>query len=123
LSVFIGEEGNTCRTVRVVFDRCDLRGNAVLGPLEIDHTVHFFVAAADVPHGPSAVNVPSSCFLQRCEQGFLRHLSGYLVKCTRDLMSLAWCYRLDLSDCHIILNVAVKIYGLSLGESDNSLFR
>src|SRR5699024_8495675 len=68
LSVGIDDEGDACRTVRVVFDGLHRSSHAVVGPLEVDDTVHLLVAAAAVAYGHLAAAVAAAGAFLRFEQ-------------------------------------------------------
>src|SRR5258706_5296083 len=78
LAVSIVQERQTGRTVRVVFNRRNLRRNALFLTAEIDGAVLLLVAAAAMPDGDLAMGVASARALLRLDQRFFRGLLGDL---------------------------------------------
>src|SRR5262249_32904658 len=71
-AVRVVEQRDAGRPVRVVLDRGDLRRNAVLDALEVDHAEAALVAAALVARGHAAVVIPTTVLDHRLEQALLR---------------------------------------------------
>src|SRR4051812_41383434 len=70
-AVGVVEQRDARRPVRVVLDRGDLRGNAVLQALEVDDAVAALVAAALMTRRDAAVRVPAALLRHRLEQALL----------------------------------------------------
>src|ERR671936_3047534 len=70
-AVGVVQERDPGRSVGVVFDRGDLRRDAVLDALEVDHAVAALVPAALVAPGDPAVFVAPAGALQRLDQALL----------------------------------------------------
>src|SRR4029078_6188475 len=70
-AVGVVQQRDPGRPVRVVLDRGDLRGDAVLEALEVDRAVAALVAAALVARRDPAVRVPAALLLDRLEQALL----------------------------------------------------
>src|SRR5262249_43227193 len=66
------QQGDSSRAVRVVLDRVDLRGHAVLLALEVDHAVAALVAAAVVARGDPAAVVAAALLAQLRGQRLVR---------------------------------------------------
>src|SRR5207248_1139759 len=71
-AVRVVQQRDARRAVRVVLDRGDLRRDAVLLALEVDHAVAALVAAALVTRRDAAVVVPAALLRHRREQRLLR---------------------------------------------------
>lgn len=68
------KEGRSERTVRIVFDLLDCRGNVFLGALEVDHSVASLVASATETRRDASVVVSSAGSFYP----FVRDFSGLL---------------------------------------------
>src|SRR6185437_10562868 len=80
LAVPVVEQPDPGRTVRVVLDRGDSRGHAVLVALEVDPPVVGLLAAAAMAHGEPALVVPAGGALLRLEQRLVRLGGGDLLE-------------------------------------------
>src|SRR5215469_1994689 len=76
LPVGIVQQRNARRTVRVVFNRGNLRRDARLVATIVDHSILLLMPAASVPNRDFAVRVPPARSLLRLDQRLLRLLLG-----------------------------------------------
>ena len=100
LAVHVVQQRDARVAVRVVFDRRDLGGHAVLVALEIDDTITTLVAAALMASGNAAVVVASSLLRQRRKKRLLRLVRRDLRKVGDSLEAAAGACRLVLLDSH-----------------------
>src|SRR5439155_8066254 len=80
LAVAVVEQPDPRGPVRVVLDRGDARGHAVLVALEVDPAVVRLLAGAPMAHGEPALVVPAGGALLRLEQRLVRFARGDLLE-------------------------------------------
>src|SRR5678815_4019387 len=100
LAVRVRDERDARRTVRIVLDRRDRRGHAVLVALEVDDAVLALVTAAASPHGDVAVVVAAARLLDRLEQRLLGLRRRDVGEIRHRAEARALRDRLELSDSH-----------------------
>ena len=122
LAVHIVEESDAGVAVRVVLDRSDLGDDVVLGALEVDDTIPFLMTATQVAHGHFTGIVTSATLLDGPQQGLLRSSSGSKISVIVDLLvTLTRGRGFILFNCHLFLNVAVKINYFTFGQCNHCL--
>src|SRR5690606_32171661 len=111
LAVGIGEERDAGRPVRVVLDRGDPGGDAVLVvPLEVDDPVAALVAAALVARGDPAVVVAAALLLEGREETLLRLGLRDGLELGDGALALPRRHRLEFANSH-----CCKRFGLTCG--------
>src|SRR5687767_1691094 len=80
LAVGVVEQADARRSVRVVLDRRDLRGHAVLLALPVDDAVQPLVAGALVPHGELTLAVSAGAAQQPLGERLVRRILGDLLE-------------------------------------------
>src|SRR5258707_15470052 len=100
LAVSVMQERQPGRAVRVVFNRRDLRRNALFLTAEIDGAVLLLVAAAAMPDGDLAMGVASARALLRLDQRFFRRLLGDFALVEHGHEAPRCCVRIKTFQCH-----------------------
>jgi hypothetical protein len=94
------EQGDAAVAVRVVLDRRDHGGHAVLGALEVDDAVPLLVTAAAVAGRLAAEVVPAPGAVLRGEERPLRLVGGELGEVGDRLEAATGAGGLALAKCH-----------------------
>ena len=103
LAVRVVQESDASAAVRIVLDRRDAGGDAVLRALEVDDTVAALVTAALMANRHAALLIASAMALEALDEGFLRLVRRDFVK-RRDRHEPSACgIRFETFDCHFFL--------------------
>ena len=89
LTVGIANKCNTRTTVGVVLDSLHDGGNTILIALEVDKTIQFLVATANVAHGHLTLIVATTTLADTVDKTFFRLSSGNIVIGDNELVTLA----------------------------------
>ena len=101
LTVCVINEGDSGRTVRIVFNRLHDSGNAIFLSFKINHTVHLFVTASAVPYRHFTTVVSSACPVFRTQQTLFGCVGGNVIKCADHFEALTRRYWFVLFKCHL----------------------
>ena len=87
-TVAIGDQGDKCRAIRIVFDRCNPTGYADLISTKIDDAIAPFMPTTSTTHGNTASIIATTFFRQWSNQALLRRVRGDLVERVHRLEAL-----------------------------------
>ena len=101
LAICVVQERNACAAVRIVFNRCDAGGDAVLHTLEVDDAIEPLMTAAAMTHGQLALLVASTRLRQANGEGLLRLVRCDLIEGRDRHEASAGRIRLKTLYCHV----------------------
>src|SRR5438445_13490282 len=104
MAVFVLDQSDARRPVRVIFDGDDIGPYVVFVAFEIDQAIHAFVPAATKTGAREAVMIAPAFFWLGQQQGFLRLFVavGDLDKITHRALPPARCCRVVVTNSHSI---------------------
>jgi hypothetical protein len=100
LTIFILDERNARRAIRIVLDVLYRCRHAVLVALEIDDAILTLVSTADAAHRDVTVIVASATLLERLDERLLRSRARDLGEIRDRAETRALGHRLELTNTH-----------------------
>ena len=88
LTVGIAYKCDTRTTVRVILNGLDNSWNAIFAAFEVDKTIQFLVATANVTHGHLTLVVTATAFADTIHEALFRLGSGNIVVCNNEFVAL-----------------------------------